>query len=997
MVFAHPVAADLAVPTSFAPVADRPSSGPPANQPAPQQAGGRLTLMGEVSAALAISADLERGRYETAAQQLATTPQSPRFARLRAQLALLQGNYPRALVEARRAMAGGDGASALAACLAVRALQAQGQLDEAHVLAARYLRATLRPGGDDWSGRHASLQLRLLRAQIAAERGQRGVARRDLRLLLRTQVPAQSSAAAAGALADWAGIQGVKAQAAVALGQVEESYELFSVALQAHDDPALMVAWAEAMLLHEHRGLAFRLLTLTLIQNPNYPPALLLRAQMEFRFGADPDAAGEDLLALSQVNPHWAPAWSLRAEMALHAGDYAAAETAWRRALELRPGDLDALSIRAAQYYVQGDDRARADAEQQVLARNPTYVQLFMTEARVAEWLHRYEDQVQLAERALLLDPHYGPALALLGMNLLRIGQEDEGRRVLEQAQARVPHHQRIQRILALYNDVIDQDYVTVAAAPFAIRLSRRTLPVLRPYVGPMLQRAYAEMSSRYGIAPAGPLRVELYDTDRDFAIRTTGLPRVGVQGVCFGSVITAISPRAASYNWGQILWHELSHVFHLQLSKQRVPRWFTEGLAEFETSRARGEWRREEDRTLHRALREGTLPALSELERAFGRASDADDLMVAYYTATLAVSYLMQRVGFEGIVAMLRAWGRGDSSADVLSSVTGDSVPELDRGFSNFLQQRFQALSREFAVEPASVEVIAALVEQRRAEPNNAPLAARLAFALVASGKYEQGAAHAHHALALQAGEPLAHFALSRVALQRGDTREAEAHLLRIVGAGSDSPLLRRMLAHAAKADDRLLDAITHVRAAIALDPDDLAAYRLLVELAVERGDRDLLLAALTAVARLDQHDRMVYRLLMIELAQRKRYHELVRIGEAAIYVDPASATVHRLLAEGYAALGQDAAALQEFEQLQRLHPRPREAELAKFGQAQSLMRMGRIAEAKVVLADVLRLEKRAAERRASEPSLSGVPPDAVLELPAGLGGRPSVRASPD
>ena len=60
-----------------------------------------------------------------------------------------------------------------------------------------------------------------------------------------------------------------------------------------------------------------------------------------------------------------------------------------------------------------------------------------------------------------------------------------------------------------------------------------------------MLRQAYESMAKRYGIRPEGPLFIELYATERDFAVRTSGLPRLGVQGVCFGNTLTALSPRA--------------------------------------------------------------------------------------------------------------------------------------------------------------------------------------------------------------------------------------------------------------------------------------------------------------------------------------------------------------------------------------------------------------------------------------------------------------------
>ncbi|MFO0653415.1 MAG: hypothetical protein U0326_44755 [Polyangiales bacterium] len=85
-------------------------------------------------------------------------------------------------------------------------------------------------------------------------------------------------------------------------------------------------------------------------------------------------------------------------------------------------------------------------------------------------------------------------------------------------------------------------------------------------------------MVRRYGFTPEGPLSIELYADDEHFSVRTSGLPEIGVQGVCFGRVVTAISPRGGPFNWAQILWHELAHASSRSSSRSRVPRWFTEG-----------------------------------------------------------------------------------------------------------------------------------------------------------------------------------------------------------------------------------------------------------------------------------------------------------------------------------------------------------------------------------------------------------------------------------
>ena len=96
------------------------------------------------------------------------------------------------------------------------------------------------------------------------------------------------------------------------------------------------------------------------------------------------------------------------------------------------------------------------------------------------------------------------------------------------------------------------------------------------------------------------------YADAEQFSVRTSGLPNVGIQGVCFGKTLAAMSPRAEPFNWGNVLWHELAHVFAIQLSKSRVPRWFTEGLSEYETIERRPEWSAKTTRPSTPRSREG-------------------------------------------------------------------------------------------------------------------------------------------------------------------------------------------------------------------------------------------------------------------------------------------------------------------------------------------------------------------------------------------------------
>src|SRR6185369_4244461 len=94
----------------------------------------------------------------------------------------------------------------------------------------------------------------------------------------------------------------------------------------------------------------------------------------------------------------------------------------------------------------------------------------------------------------------------------------------------------------------------------------------------------------KYGLKLERPVQVEVYPDHEDFAVRTLGMPRLGALGVTFGYAIAMDSP-SGSFHWASTLWHEMSHVYTLTLTKHRVPRWFTEGLAVHEETAVSPEW----------------------------------------------------------------------------------------------------------------------------------------------------------------------------------------------------------------------------------------------------------------------------------------------------------------------------------------------------------------------------------------------------------------------
>src|SRR5690606_37654928 len=115
------------------------------------------------------------------------------------------------------------------------------------------------------------------------------------------------------------------------------------------------------------------------------------------------------------------------------------------------------------------------------------------------------------------------------------------------------------------------------------LRLHQDEAPVLEPYVFDLVNRSIDTFSERYGFELEEPVVVELYPDHDDFAVRTSGLPGIGLLGVTFGYLVAMDSPSgrsASEFHWGTTLWHEMAHVFTLEATAHLVPRWFSEGVS---------------------------------------------------------------------------------------------------------------------------------------------------------------------------------------------------------------------------------------------------------------------------------------------------------------------------------------------------------------------------------------------------------------------------------
>lgn len=753
--------------------------------------------------------------------------------------------------------------------------------------------------------------------------------------------------------------------AAYALGVVRDANTAFQESVAA--DPQRVetqLEWAQLFLDKYDAGHAEECVQDALRVNPEHPVAHTLYARIRLEQSYAFVEAARDLERALAVNPHLAMARITQAGLALYDLDVATTDRILTEVLTQDPTDLEALSVRAAARFLADDTAGFETAKREVLRRHATYSQLYTIIARYAEWEHRYPAIVDMAREAIALNPRDSVAQATLGINLMRMGDEDAGMTALREAWRRDRYNVQVFNTLNLFEDVIPQQYVSFEQAPFRFRMHQEERPVLERYVPRHLAAAHADMVRRYGFTPEGPLAMEMYADVQHFSLRTTGLPNLGVQGVCFGKVVTSISPRGGPFNWGQITHHELAHVFHIQLSHNHVPRWFTEGLAEYETIIARPEWRREMDHELHAAIVANRLPAIVDMNRAFTHARSGEEMMVAYYASSQMVLFIAERFGFERVPRMLRAWGEGRTTAQVIERVLGVTAAELDTQFRAHTRARLAALDGQFNVDLSAYTDLPALEAASSAAPNDAGAAARLAAARLIHGDAERANQDLARALRLDPNEPLALYLTARLALAEERFPDARAALEKIVLAGRDGFDLRLLLGRAALAASDVPGARGHLEAAARLQPWRASAWQGLLEIAMQTEDAALRRTALARLVDLEEHDRELHAQALDLAIEERRFEDAVLLGQRSMLVDPGRVEAHIALAGAYGERANHAEALYEYDSALLLTPAaPAHMQLAR---ARHLMALSRRPEAEAAVAEATRLDATTAEEGA-------------------------------
>jgi tetratricopeptide (TPR) repeat protein len=654
------------------------------------------------------------------------------------------------------------------------------------------------------------------------------------------------------------------ARALRALGQLRDANASYQLAAnRAPADPAINTAWGELFLQTEQNNEALKSFQAAVEADERWTPAILGAA----RALADdnpPEAIALAKRAL-EINPSSADAYVFLAGQATDADKRSEGRELLQKALAINPSSLDAHALLAAMAYVEDKQSEFEAAVAKTLAIAPRYGEVYRVAGQLAANNYRFPEAVTLTRRALELDPNNARALTDLGTHLLRTGDEPAARTALERSFKLHPYSVVTFNLLGMM-DKLDT-FETVTDGDFVFRMPKAEVAVLREFIVPLTYKAFAEFTERYQFTPTGPILIELFDKHDDFAVRNVGLPgMVGALGACFGRVVTMDSPKAlppGSFQWEATLWHELAHVYTIQMSNQRVPRWLTEGISAFEEKRARREWARPNDVEFATLLNRGETIKLSELNAAF---TDPRKISLAYYQAALLVEHMVALYGDAGLSRLVKSFAQGLDTDAALKSALDTDFDRLQASFDQFNDRMFAKLRPALESGPKDEELqgmpLVALRAYASENPQNFLAQMALGRALRREEQTDEAVQAFERAAALVPvgrGPNSAHAQLAEIALARKDRARAITHLQALVAVDFDNIGAARQLAgllrEAGVNDPATLRPVYERIAAI--DPFDSEAHGILGRLAMQRNEPEVASREFRAVLALNPVDR--------------------------------------------------------------------------------------------------------------------------------------------
>ena len=465
------------------------------------------------------------------------------------------------------------------------------------------------------------------------------------------------------------------------MGNFHDANSLFSEATRANpNNLEAHSLWGDLFLEKYNASDAERSYQEAIDINGRYVPALVGMANV-----IGDERALQRALA---INPNSIPAMETYGQLLMVNGREEEAQDYFERVLALNSESLKTLSVLASQAALEERSAQYDDYLAQVESFSPNNPIFLGNVADSFGNNYLFDEAVEFARAAIAADPQYWQGYTLLGSNLIRLGEEEEGKTNLEIGYENDPFNVLTSNMLKVFDTL--ETYATLESEHFKVHMSENDADVLWPYLEPLLEESWVTLTAKYGFEPEGPILIEVFEKSEDFAVRSVGLPDIGpLVGICFGKVITLISPDTLSANWQEIVWHEFMHVITLQMTGNRMPRWLSEGISVYEEREGRPYWGRSQGLDLVRASEQDKLLHVADLNSGFSGAQDSADLGFAYFQAYLVVDFIADEYGFEKLVELVDQYAFIKEEEERFDEVFDQNLEQFDAAFRGWIDRR--------------------------------------------------------------------------------------------------------------------------------------------------------------------------------------------------------------------------------------------------------------------------------------------------------------------
>ena len=734
-----------------------------------------LLALERVEAYLSIRRGLWSQARKLLRQHLSDDPQDGDSRSLMALGLLRQESYDKAIAAAQQAVQDAPAASpeaARAGRVWVRSLEEMGRPEEALLLIEEgALAGVLKPAErvqDAWAKNRLQWALGDVEAALkTAQAGSKLPAEtwQDLLALSRMErsqgdlVQASRSLVAAMDLAEKG--EGIEPDLLVALGEV---YFESEQEVEARGKRSAGSLFKKALQMH-----------------PGHSDALLglhaLHRLNRMRQSRSPESILQELL---EAHPGCIRAQVRQAGDELSDGFLPRVRAALTRLESSAPGRRDVQILRAALSFVQHERERCNEVLAGLTLAAPMDSEPEREIGRFLVELYRFQEALPFLKAAVQRDESDHQAWTRLGGALANVGLEDEARVAFDKAVEFAGGRQdawrdNLRNVLTR----MAKNHVREGYGPLEFSWQPDAAEVFRAYWVPFYTEAREELAQRYGFTPERTT-IEIFREHGDFSVRSVGFEGFPALGVCFGSVVTSLSPLSGMrgrFSWARTGFHEFSHVVHLGLSHNRCPRWITEGLATWEEVNRNPAWTRNMRLDLLDARANGQLIPVRELNRAFR----GPRILFGYYQGGLLCEMLIDQHGFIPMVRLLEAFDRGADLDEAVESVFQSAPEAIDREFEKFVDGRLAGLQCEPLHDPGLIRrKVLRLTEEAPAGAEERAQWMQNWLTVGYSHYQQKNIVDAAEALRRAAAAELPSYRLSNLraalALERGDLEEAKA-----------------------------------------------------------------------------------------------------------------------------------------------------------------------------------------------------------------------------